>query len=200
MFLFNFQYRYTNKSGNKYDGNWTGVMGYLQSGKSEMGVGGLSANPERLADFDFCKTYYTDSYGFISPISLAEPVVLRIFAKPLAGQVWQALLVTTILVIVSLKYLSRAERKLLDFNKNGKKYPDECYTSFSRNFHYVYTTFCQKPYPHVPKSNPLKIIFITTTLSITIIGMLDNIISNFELRKYILKRICLCGFTIFTNA
>jgi len=70
-------------SGNLRNGSWTGVMGDIERGTTELGVGGISVNSERRVDFGFCRTYYTDSYSFISPLNTTQTNAWSVFAKPL---------------------------------------------------------------------------------------------------------------------
>jgi len=158
-------------SGRKFDGNWTGALHHLQTGQADLAVGGLSSSGQRLADFDFTTSYYADAYVFISPITITDPIVLDIFAKPLDREVWHILLLTSLFVAVNLKFISRLERK---FGRKGGVMlvgsRDHRYTSFSHNLYFLYNAFCQKPFPHVPSSNALRFSFIGTSLSITVLG------------------------------
>jgi len=59
--------QYQDESNNSTNVAWTGMMKMISDGIVDVGLGGLPVTSERLSFFDFCRTYYTDSFVFISP-------------------------------------------------------------------------------------------------------------------------------------
>lgn len=80
---FSLSFKAVNTTGRKIGNTWSGMLGNLADRSIDVGVGGISITSDRLRYFDFCRSYYTDSFNFISPLNTVTNSAISTLFRPL---------------------------------------------------------------------------------------------------------------------
>lgn len=69
------------------NGNWTGLIGQIQEGRFDMGIGAISINYNRIFAVNFLEPHYIDSFTFITNPA-AKHIGFDVLMRPFRNEVW----------------------------------------------------------------------------------------------------------------
>ncbi|CAG7734477.1 unnamed protein product, partial [Allacma fusca] len=160
---------------------------YLSNGTIDFALGGIAFTPERSKYFDFSRTYYVDSYTFISPTIKQKTKIRNIIMKPFRTSVWYHIVGAELFTAVMLYIIANIERKMSKKLKFPFAKHDEWFTRFGNVTSFAITQMFQKPCNRFPRSAALCWICHLSSLAFYILGIvfITHLISNMTSPKII---------------
>ncbi|XP_069694803.1 glutamate receptor ionotropic, kainate glr-3-like [Periplaneta americana] len=145
------------------DGNWSGLMGLVNRREVDAGQRLFAVTVERTDAVDFTIPLLRTSLCLVIEKPGRNVFKWNNFLKPFSPQLWEAVLVSLLLLACFLSLLYRVKQRLAPDAAGG------AVLDLGQSLQYVYTSFCQQGCSVTPSSASCRVVCLVTKLTATIL-------------------------------